>query len=187
MSLNADWCNRKRWQARCERQKKGEVRMVVRRKLPKQLRKKCTLVEIFGRRSIVYALAVCLRLQRWKGRTAEYSIGPEQFSRRPFPSRNYHHMTPQARDGQPHYGTHERNMLLIDVMRHRIWHEVFKLQTLEETIAMLAEYIGGMEISYLVYFLTSLCEIEAWQQKGRPNKVRKRLHSLEKFSAYLAA
>jgi len=46
---------------------------------------------------------------------------------------NHHHLTPRSRHGK----STPRNLLRIDILKHRCWHTIFGNQTLEETIAEL--------------------------------------------------
>jgi hypothetical protein len=107
-----------------------EVGRHASRSLPKK-----GLAQVFDSGSVERALAICLRLQRMKRRT--HGDGRIPFRPRRCSGRNYHHLTPQSRRNQPYHGTESRNMVLIHIPRHEAWHALFKLQTLEETIALL--------------------------------------------------
>jgi len=47
--------------------------------------------------------------------------------------KNNHHLTPKSRGGV----STPKNLLYIDIEKHRCWHQIFKLRTLEEVIAEL--------------------------------------------------
>ena len=47
--------------------------------------------------------------------------------------RNRHHLKPKCRGGKDQ----DWNLLLIKLERHNLWHKIFGVQTLEETINLL--------------------------------------------------
>jgi hypothetical protein len=47
--------------------------------------------------------------------------------------RNHHHLVPKSRGGK----SNKRNLLLMDIEKHRQWHVLFGDKTLEEVIALL--------------------------------------------------
>jgi hypothetical protein len=47
--------------------------------------------------------------------------------------RNRHHMTPKCRQGS----NEPWNILLLDVQRHELYHKIFGVRTLDETIQLL--------------------------------------------------
>ena len=97
-----------------------------------------SLVKVFGSLSVHHALRVCVRIQRMKARAGEgKNLRGAGFSRKRVEDRNYHHLTPRCRRGQPHHGDGWYNLLLIRVNRHVAWHKVFGVRTLEEVIAAL--------------------------------------------------
>lgn len=49
------------------------------------------------------------------------------------PGQNRHHLTPKCRNGK----NDETNILWIDIEKHRAWHTLFGILTLEEVIALL--------------------------------------------------
>ena len=50
-----------------------------------------------------------------------------------YPNRNRHHLVPRSKGGSGH----PSNLLLIDITKHREWHRIFGLLTLEEVIRLL--------------------------------------------------
>lgn len=109
------------------------------------LTEKNELQKIFGSASPTDALRVALRLKRAKKRSADLS--PEalktparcrDFKDRPGRERNYHHLTPQLREGQPFFGDSIHNKLLIRTARHEALHREFGRRTWEEIIFLLA-------------------------------------------------
>jgi hypothetical protein len=53
--------------------------------------------------------------------------------RKHYKGRNYHHLRPKSKGGS----STTSNLLLIDIERHRAWHEIFGLKTLPEVINLL--------------------------------------------------
>jgi hypothetical protein len=145
----------------------------VKSRMPQALRKDA-LMRVFDHPSLSHALDVCLRLQRMKERTAQRTASPP-FVRHQCSGRNYHHLTPRSRHGEAYYGTNRRNMLLIRVSRHKAWHDVFELQTLEETIALLMACVAGRDGTYFVLqVMMTLCiERQAELVRHRPDKKRR--------------
>lgn len=47
--------------------------------------------------------------------------------------RNQHHLVPRSRGG----GTYRQNMLLIDIERHKAWHQLFGNMTATEALDLL--------------------------------------------------
>ena len=50
-----------------------------------------------------------------------------------YKNRNYHHLIPESRGGS--YSI--KNLLLINIERHKIWHTLFGNRTISEVIQML--------------------------------------------------
>ena len=118
---------------------------------------------IFGSSSIEHALCVCLRLQHMKRRHAAGLNEPSiRVRKKLLPARNYHHLTPKSRRGKLHHGDSHRNLLLIDIERHIFWHQVFKIQTLEETVAMLIASVKAGRQCYFVF----ACFLARWSERS---------------------
>ena len=49
------------------------------------------------------------------------------------PGRNHHHLTAKSLKGR----TVKSNLLLIDIMKHRCWHQIFGLRNLRQVIELL--------------------------------------------------
>ena len=97
------------------------------------------LPHIFRSPSPEYALRVCARLRRIKGRLSP-EVPPEElprFVRKRVQGRNYHHLTPRCRKKALHHGNTSRNLLLIRIGRHTVWHRIFGRMTLEEIVDFL--------------------------------------------------
>lgn len=108
------------------------------------LTEKNKLETIFGSASPARALQVALRVKRAKGRhdalSSEALRTPaacRDLTDRPGKERNYHHLTPRLREGQPFYGESSHNKILIKVVRHDALHAEFGRRTLEEIIRLL--------------------------------------------------
>ena len=54
-------------------------------------------------------------------------------SSRKTPSRNRHHLIPKSRNGK----ATPDNLLLMDIDKHKEWHRIFGLMTLDEVIELL--------------------------------------------------
>jgi len=52
---------------------------------------------------------------------------------RKYSGRNYHHLVPQCRGGSYSF----RNLLLMKIERHKIWHQLFGTRTISEVIKLL--------------------------------------------------
>jgi len=138
--------------------------------MPRPLRKD-VLIQIFGSPSAEYALAVCLRLQRMKGRTNPQAV-PIPFNRKRCRGRNYHHMTPRFRRGELYYGTTQGNMLLIWIPRHEAWHDAFLLQTFEETIAMLRSCIRNQREH--IFIMETFLALHVAQRARQVHRMKKK-------------
>ena len=57
----------------------------------------------------------------------------KKVKRKRYKNRNYHHLHPKSRGGT----LATCNMLLIDIYKHKAWHELFGLHNLEEVIELL--------------------------------------------------
>ena len=67
-----------------------------------------------------------LKKQRRRGNTRKSNQGGH-------PGRNRHHLVPKSRGGNARPG----NLLLIDIEKHRCWHQLFGLRTIDEVIELL--------------------------------------------------
>lgn len=52
-------------------------------------------------------------------------------------NRNQHHLVPRSRGG----GTYRQNLLLIDIDRHKAWHELFGNMTATEALDLLTRVV----------------------------------------------
>lgn len=131
------------------------------------------LVDVFRTSSAGHALVVCRRLQRMKRRSKECSHSVPRLRRKHFEDRNYHHLTPKSRPGEPYYGNDSRNMCLIRRPRHAAWHKLFGLQTLEETIRMLLTCMKtGGEVYVIFEYLIALGCLKRETRNGRVKRKR---------------
>lgn len=95
------------------------------------------LTNIFGSPRLDHALHLLRRLRSMKGRYPGARQPTGEFSRRHLNGRNWHHLTPQFRKGVSYHGGGSRNLMLIRISRHEVWHKIFGLMTLEEVIEFL--------------------------------------------------
>jgi len=58
---------------------------------------------------------------------------PKNPGSRRTPGRNNHHLTPKSRNGK----ATPDNLLLINIDKHKEWHRIFGLMTLDEVIELL--------------------------------------------------
>ena len=97
-------------------------------------------------------IQVLYRIQRKRGRGL-VSVTEEPFFRGQFSNRNWHHLTPQARKGELYHGESRSNFILLRINRHKAWHRLFGLMTLEETITLL---VRCREVSIGVWVAANL-------------------------------
>ena len=95
------------------------------------------LERIFGFSNLSHIIALLERLRRMKGRYPGDTLSLTSFPEERLPGRNRHHLTPRCRRNEPYHGELGRNLLLIHIGRHKVWHKMFGVMTLEETIALL--------------------------------------------------
>ena len=114
------------------------------------LTKQNELAVIFGTVSVRRILQIALRVKRAKRRDdaalADESIRT-RVARRPCKDRegrerNFHHLTPKMREGQPYYGGYSHNKLLIVIARHQAIHNEFGVRTWEEIILLLSRCVA---------------------------------------------
>jgi len=89
-----------------------------------------------------YVLKVCMRLRRMKHRSiygsAVWRQGAPKIKKVGY---QLHHLTPRCREGQPYHGGGKGNLLFIAIGKHRAWHALFGVCTLEEIIVVLMVYL----------------------------------------------
>ncbi len=140
------------------------------------LTKKNELAIIFKTASVSRILKIALRVKRAKRRDDALLVDDSIRMRAPHrPSkdrkgseRNFHHLTPKMREGQPYYGGYAHNKLLIVIARHQAIHNEFGVRTWEEIILLLSRCVA-------IHHQTNLDQLVSMTQPTSANRTcRKR-------------
>lgn len=79
-------------------------------------------------------------------------------------NRNQHHLVPRSRGG----GTYRQNLLLIDIDRHKAWHELFGNMTAEEALDLLTRTVQAKKGQGHVRRKSLLLPLQSYRRTFRP-------------------